>query len=130
LVPSLFVDRINEDIWGGHVARIGRVRNRYKIIVTPEGIRSLRKYRRRLEDNTEVDLKEIGYEGVDWINVARVGYSDMAQNGILLAKFDMSQNDILLAEFILGNDTSLFVLLLSLSSLKANSIRQERIYVV
>jgi hypothetical protein len=30
----------------------------------------LRRYRRRLENNIEIELKEIGYERLHWINLA------------------------------------------------------------
>jgi hypothetical protein len=36
-----------------------------------EGKRSLRIPRRRWEDNIRVDLKEIGWEGEDWIYLAQ-----------------------------------------------------------
>jgi hypothetical protein len=35
--------------------------------------------RRRCEDNTEIDLPEIGYESVDWIDLAQ----DRAGGGLL-----------------------------------------------
>jgi hypothetical protein len=40
------------------------------LVRKPEGKRLLRRTRRRWEDNIKVDLKEIRYEGVDWINLA------------------------------------------------------------
>jgi hypothetical protein len=47
------------------------VSNVYKILVgKPEGKRSLGRPRRRWEDNIRVDLKDIGWEGVDWIHLA------------------------------------------------------------
>jgi hypothetical protein len=36
----------------------------------PEGKRRLGKPRRRWVDNIKVDLREIGWEGVDWIELA------------------------------------------------------------
>jgi hypothetical protein len=57
--------------WVGHVARIGR-RNSYKIVVeNPEGKKPLGRPRRRWEDNIKIGLREIGFEGVDWIHMAR-----------------------------------------------------------
>jgi hypothetical protein len=38
-----------------------------------EGSRPLGKLRRRWEDNIKIDLKAIGYESVDWINLSRDG---------------------------------------------------------
>ena len=37
----------------------------------PEGKRSLGRPRRRSEDNIKMDLQEVGYGGVDWIDVAQ-----------------------------------------------------------
>jgi len=52
--------------WARHVARMGEVRNTYRILVRkPEGNRSLWKFRRKGEDNIRMDLMEIGWEGVD-----------------------------------------------------------------
>jgi hypothetical protein len=58
--------------WAGHVARMGYIRNPYKILVgTPEGYRPLRRSRRRWEDNIKIDLREIGLEDVSWIHMAK-----------------------------------------------------------
>jgi hypothetical protein len=37
----------------------------------PEGNRPLERPRRRWVDNTEIDLREIEWEGVDWIDLAQ-----------------------------------------------------------
>jgi hypothetical protein len=37
----------------------------------PEGERQLGRPRRRWEDNIEMDLREIWWEGVDWIHLAQ-----------------------------------------------------------
>jgi hypothetical protein len=56
----------------GHVVRIGEVRDAYKILAgRPEGRRPLGKPRRRWEDNTKIDLREIGFGDVDWIHLAQ-----------------------------------------------------------
>jgi hypothetical protein len=48
------------------------MRNSYKIIVgNPEGKRPLGRLWRRWEENIEMDLREIGWEGVDWIHLAQ-----------------------------------------------------------
>jgi hypothetical protein len=39
----------------------------------PEGNRSLGKPRRRYEDNIKMGLREIGWGGMDWINLAQDG---------------------------------------------------------
>jgi hypothetical protein len=47
--------------WAGHVARKGRKRNAYRILVgKPEGKRPLGKPRRRWVDNIKMNLREIG----------------------------------------------------------------------
>jgi hypothetical protein len=37
----------------------------------PEGKRSLGKPRRRWEDNIKTDFQEVGYGGIDWIELAQ-----------------------------------------------------------
>jgi hypothetical protein len=50
----------------GHVARMGDMRNTYKTLVrTPELKRPFERSRRRSENNIKIDLKEIGWEGMD-----------------------------------------------------------------
>ncbi|KAJ4439148.1 hypothetical protein ANN_15105 [Periplaneta americana] len=58
--------------WAEHVARMGESRNAYRVLVgRPEGKRPLGKPRRRWEHNIKMDLKEVGYDGRDWINLAQ-----------------------------------------------------------
>ncbi|KAJ4437296.1 hypothetical protein ANN_17434 [Periplaneta americana] len=58
--------------WAGHVARMGESRNEYRVLVgRPEGKRPLARPRRRWEDNIKMDLREVGYDGRDWINLAQ-----------------------------------------------------------
>ncbi|KAJ4435830.1 hypothetical protein ANN_18449 [Periplaneta americana] len=58
--------------WAGHVARMGESRNAYRVLVgRPAGKRPLRRARRRWEDNIKMDLREVGYDGRDWINLAQ-----------------------------------------------------------
>jgi hypothetical protein len=58
--------------WAGHVARMGPKRNTYKILVgKPEGKRPLKRPRRRWVDNIKMDLREIGWDGMDWIDLAQ-----------------------------------------------------------
>ncbi|KAJ4446767.1 hypothetical protein ANN_13464 [Periplaneta americana] len=58
--------------WTGHVARIGESRNAYRVLVgRPEGKRPLERPRRRWEDNIKMDLREVGYDDGDWINLAQ-----------------------------------------------------------
>jgi hypothetical protein len=47
------------------------MRNAYKILVgKPEGKKALGRPRRRWEDNIRMDLRGIGWEGVDWMHLA------------------------------------------------------------
>jgi hypothetical protein len=47
-------------------------RNAYRILVgKAEGRRSLGKPRHRWADNIEMDLREIGWDGMDWIDLAQ-----------------------------------------------------------
>jgi hypothetical protein len=51
-------------------------RNAYRILVgKPEGKRPLERPRRRWVDNTKMDVREIGWNGVDWIELAQDGTS-------------------------------------------------------
>jgi hypothetical protein len=44
----------------GHIARIGKRRWIYRVLVgKPEGKRPLARHRRRLEDNIKMDLQEV-----------------------------------------------------------------------
>jgi hypothetical protein len=52
--------------WAGHMARMEKGRNVYRVLVgKPEGKRPLGRPRRRWEDGIKMDLKEIGWGGVD-----------------------------------------------------------------
>jgi hypothetical protein len=51
---------------------MGERRNAYRILVgTPEGKRPLGRPRRRWVDNIKMDLREIGRDGRDWIELAQ-----------------------------------------------------------
>jgi hypothetical protein len=55
----------------GHVARMGDKKNAYRILVgKPEGKRPLGRPRRRWVDNIKMDLRDIGWDGMDWIDLA------------------------------------------------------------
>jgi hypothetical protein len=58
--------------WAGLVARMGEKRNACRVLVgTPEGERPLGRPRRRWVDNIKMDLRDIGWDGVDWIDMAQ-----------------------------------------------------------
>jgi hypothetical protein len=51
---------------------MGRRRNAYRILMgKPEGKRPLGRPGRRRVDNIKMDLREIGWDGVDWIDIAQ-----------------------------------------------------------
>jgi hypothetical protein len=67
--------------WAGHVARIGEKRNAYRILVgKQERKRPLGRPRRRWEDNIIMDLREIGWGGMDWIDLAQEGPVNTVMN--------------------------------------------------
>jgi hypothetical protein len=46
------------------------MRNAYEILVgKPKGMRPLIRFRHRWENNIRMDLKEVGWEGVDWMHL-------------------------------------------------------------
>jgi hypothetical protein len=52
--------------WAGNIARMRAKRNSYGILVgKSEGKRPLGRPRRRWEDNIKMDLREIGWGGMD-----------------------------------------------------------------
>jgi hypothetical protein len=51
---------------------MGEERNMYRVLmVKPEGKRPLGRPRRRWEDGIRMDLREIGWGSVDWIQLAQ-----------------------------------------------------------
>jgi hypothetical protein len=60
------------EVMFGHVTCMGELRNSYSILVgKPEGKRPLVRRRCRWEDNIRLDLREIGWEGMDWMHLAQ-----------------------------------------------------------
>ena len=56
----------------GHVARRWERRGVYRVLMgKPEGKRPLGRPRRRREDNIKMDIQEVGYGGIDWIELAQ-----------------------------------------------------------
>jgi hypothetical protein len=51
---------------------MGEKRNAYRILMgKPEGKRILGRPRRRWAGNIKMNLREIGWDGIDWINLAQ-----------------------------------------------------------
>jgi hypothetical protein len=49
-----------------------KIRNTYKIFIgKPEGKRTLGGHKRRWNDNIKIGLREIEWEGVNWIHLAQ-----------------------------------------------------------
>jgi hypothetical protein len=58
--------------WAGHVARMGETRNTYRILVgKPEGKRPLGRPICGWVDNIKMDLRKIGWDGMDCIELAQ-----------------------------------------------------------
>jgi hypothetical protein len=63
--------------WAGHVACVGEERKVYRVLVgQPEGKRPLGRPRRMWEDGIRMDLREMGWGSIEWIQLAEVGASD------------------------------------------------------
>jgi len=63
--------KLRRMIWARHVAHIGEMRNSYKVLVRkPEENRTLRRNKRRREDNISMDHREIGCEIVEYMYLA------------------------------------------------------------
>jgi hypothetical protein len=57
-------------IWAGHVARMWEKRNAYRILAgKPKEKRPLRRPRRKWVNNIKMDLREIRWAGMDWIDL-------------------------------------------------------------
>jgi hypothetical protein len=57
--------------WAGHIVCMGKRRGLYRILVgKSEGKRPFGRPGRRWEDNIKMDLKEVGCEVMDWVELA------------------------------------------------------------
>jgi hypothetical protein len=58
--------------WAGHVAHMGDERGVYRVLVgKPEGKRPLGRPRRRWEDDSKMDVQEVGGCRGDWMELAQ-----------------------------------------------------------
>jgi hypothetical protein len=58
--------------WVGHVACMGEGRGVYRVLVVrPECKRPLGRPRHRWENNIKLDLREMGIDGANWIQLAQ-----------------------------------------------------------
>jgi hypothetical protein len=98
--------------WARHVARIGDKRNSYRIFMgKPEGKRPLGRPRRSWEDNIRIDLREIWWGGMDWIDLAQdrdqwralvntFGIYNMLGNSWVAAQLATSQEELSSMELV------------------------------
>jgi hypothetical protein len=65
--------KLQENEVGRAVAHMGEGRNVYRVLVgKPKGKRPLVRPRHRWEDGIKMDLRKIGWGGVEWIHLAQV----------------------------------------------------------
>jgi hypothetical protein len=58
--------------WVGHVARMGEGRDVFRVLIGgPGGKKPHGRHRRRWEDDIKVDLREIGLDGGNWIQLVQ-----------------------------------------------------------
>jgi hypothetical protein len=58
--------------WAGHVTRMGKKGNAYRILVgKPEGKSQLGRPRRIWDDNIKIGLREIGWGVMDWTDLVQ-----------------------------------------------------------
>jgi len=61
--------------WAGRVARVGERRGVYRVLVGKhEGKRPLGRPSHKLEGNIKMDLQEVGFGGMDWIDLTQDRY--------------------------------------------------------
>jgi hypothetical protein len=73
IILRILLGSLNQTMkWAGHVARMGEGRGIYRVLVgRPEGKKPLGRPRRRWENNIKVDLREIGIDGTNWVQLAQ-----------------------------------------------------------
>jgi hypothetical protein len=86
--------------WAGYVAYLGETRNAYRTFVgKPERKRPLRIYISQWEENIKMDLRETGWDGMDWIYLAQdrdqwrrtFGFHKMLRNSSVAERLAASQ---------------------------------------
>jgi hypothetical protein len=61
---------------------MGEGRGVYRVLFgRPEGKRPLGRPRRRWEDNIKMDLRKIGIDGANWIQLAQGPVADLCEHG-------------------------------------------------
>jgi hypothetical protein len=70
--PNITVIKLRRTRWTGYVARMRDMRNAYKILVRNlERKRPFGRPRCRWEDSTRMNLREIKWESVNWMDLAQ-----------------------------------------------------------
>jgi hypothetical protein len=70
--PIIRVNKSRRMRWAEQVACMGKRRGLYRVLVgRPEGKSPLGRPRRRWKDNIKMDLQEVGWGIVDWIDLAQ-----------------------------------------------------------
>jgi hypothetical protein len=68
-------DKIEKNEMGGACSAYGERRGVYRVLVgKPEGKRPLGRPRRRWEDSIGMDLREVGFVGMEWAELAQDRY--------------------------------------------------------
>jgi len=66
------VNKLRRMSRAGHEVCVVEGRGAYRVLVgKPEGKRPFGRPRYRWEDNSKMDLQEVGYGGMDWIDLAQ-----------------------------------------------------------
>jgi hypothetical protein len=72
LAKHNYNDQGKEDEMGRACSTNGETRDAYRILMgEPEGKRPLGRPRRRWVDDIKMDIREIGWDGMDWIELAQ-----------------------------------------------------------
>jgi hypothetical protein len=75
LYPSLNIVKVIKSrrmMWARHVACVGEGRAVYRVLVgRPEEKKPLVRPRHRWKDNIKIDLREVGIDGANWIQLAQ-----------------------------------------------------------
>jgi hypothetical protein len=83
--------------WVGHVARIGKGRCVYRVLVgRSKGKETTGRPRRRWEDNIKLDLREMRVDGANWIRLAQNGVQWRGfVNMVMNLRFPYRKQDII-----------------------------------
>jgi hypothetical protein len=60
--------------WAGYVAFLGKRKNAYRVLgEKPDGKTPIERPRHRWEENIKMDVNEVGWRGMGWIDLAQYG---------------------------------------------------------